>query len=559
MVQSKLNTHFAHILFATLKAVGIDDIFMAPGSRSSPLSLAAHHYACNFVTHFDERSLCFMALGKIKADLKPAVVITTSGSAVGNLLPAVMEAFMQKLPLLLITADRPQELHHRGSNQTIKQADIFAPFTVLSTSFDPPRGDFNDRALSSLISFFKTKLKQGPIHLNIPLHEPLFDESVNFPHDITFKQELEDLASLDLNHKKGLIILGEGGASNRQKAQFFDQLSQHLDAPIIADITSNFRSYGFPSISYYPLFIEKLPLEFDYILHFGTKITSKSLETFIKNFQGAYYHFDDSDSLYDPYYKISATFRLSFTKWQELLQLKTTHSHTLCSSLYSLNQPLAEAIAAFCDRYPSHEEGMYITPFTSIPDPTTQLFIGNSLPIRHMDALFFPTIKAPHIHTQRGVSGIDGLISTACGLSLNGSLTLALLGDLSSLYDLNALSLIRKNRLPLVPIVFNNHGGGIFSYLPIAKQTEHFDTVIATEHQFDFKALAHGFELDHILISSVDELILFLKNPTPYCFLEIVSNREQNPHFFQKIKEHVYSFILPVLKQLTSSSLCPST
>lgn len=552
--QNKLNTHFAHVLFATLKQIGIDHIFMAPGSRSCPLSLAAHHYAQKFVTHFDERALAFMALGKIKIDKKPACVITTSGSAVGNLLPALMEAKAQNLPLILITADRPHELHHRGANQTLEQSGLFQQYTVFSTSFDAPSGSFNERALSSLISYVSVISQSGPVHLNIPLHEPLFDQACDFPHDVEFRKELSRPLNLDLSQKKGIIVLGDQACLSAEIAEFFQMLSEHLDAPIFADITSNFRSSGLNQVRYYPLYLDLVPLELDYILHFGKKITSKNLENFIKKFEGDYFHIDESSTLYDPYHKITATYRIPSRDWIEFLKTPKKHSNEFIGYWDEISEAVQARVYEFIEAYPSYEEAMYIRSLEALNSEEFQFFLGNSLPIRHMDSFFFPKKKSAAIFTQRGVSGIDGLIATACGISLNGKKTLALLGDLSTLYDVNSLHLIAKDKLPVSLVVFNNHGGGIFSYLPIAHQTPHFDKVMSTTHHLNFKDLAHGFDLDHLHISSLEEFESFLKNLPPDTLCEIVSDKSGNPRFLEAIKETLCSF----LKELKKEPIQPS-
>lgn len=554
---SQINTHFAHILFASFKELGISDIFMAPGSRSCPLSIAAHQYASSFYTHFDERSLAFMALGFIKQHNKPACVITTSGTATGNLLPAIMEAHNKNLPLILVTADRPQELHYKGSNQTIKQAEIFKDFTAMSINLDAPTlSGFNEKALGSLLSYISYKSSMGPIHINIPLHEPLFDPSVDFPHDVEFRKEISFLENFDFSTKVGFILLGEDAVNSFEEAQFFEKLSTHLDAPILADITSRYRDYDLKQVCYYPLFIDNTEIQPDFLLHFGTKLTSKSLENFIKKSSAYYIHFDDSSSLYDPYHKITATVRNSKKSWINLLE-NFSQNKGFVDYFDTLSHAVKQELNQFCSHYPAPEEALYIDKLNSYACNGMQIFIGNSLPIRHMDNFYFPRYSMSTTFTQRGVSGIDGLIATACGVSTNKKLTLAFLGDLSSLYDISSLSLISPNKLPCVPIIFNNHGGGIFSHLPIAHQTAHFDKIMATKHNFYFQELTHGFDLSHKLICSIEEFEDFLKNPEPFTLLEIITSSQGNVEFLDACKKTLSS----LLKELPKyhSHVCSST
>lgn len=554
--QSQINTHFAHILFAILKDLGCHKIFMAPGSRSCPLSLAAHHYASKFYTHFDERALAFMALGSIKQDKQPACVITTSGTAAGNLLPALMEAHALKLPLILITADRPFDLHHKGANQTIKQNEIFKDFTSFSISLDVPTlAGFNEKALGSLLSYLVFKSQNGPCHINIPLHEPLFDPSVDFPHDVDFRKESSLETLFDITLQTGLIILGENAVLSREDAEFFHKLSVHLDAPLIADISSGYRDFGLPCFDHHPLILDHLTLDLDYLFHFGKKVTSKCFEHLIKKFQGAYFHFDDTDLLYDPFHKIQTTFRGPRAHWLTLFNLPQKEGDFV-KQIANITEKVKCEILEVIQEHPCFEEAMYIDCLSQNLKDNMRLFIGNSLPIRHMDSFFFPKDKTCQIFTQRGVSGIDGLISTACGLATDGVMTFAFLGDLSSLYDINALSLISQNKLSCIPIVFNNHGGGIFSYLPIAQQTEHFDKLIATTHSLHFDQIAHGFDLGHVLISSIEEFEAFLKNPQPYTLVEILSSQKGNVEFIEACKKRIACLLsnTPKLPSLAYSS-----
>jgi len=545
-LQAKLNTRFSHLVFATFLECGVDTVFIAPGSRSSPLALASKHYAKTLLTHFDERSLGFFALGAIKKEKKPMVVITTSGTAVGNLMPAIMEAYHQALPLILITADRPAEDHQVGANQTVKQTALFRDFVALEYDFEAPGSHFNERALASMISYGVYKSHLGPIHFNIPLKEPLFDPTVDFPHDVVFRKELTQLDPIFYENKKGLILLGEHSCPTLETALFFDRLAKKLHFPIFADITSGYRSYGLESVPYYPFLLEADLCHPDVILHFGKKIISKTLERFLTKTEATYLHFNEQTDLYDPYHRIDATLRGPLkSHFEEPVESSTPHSWT------RLMQGLKKPLEAWIDAYPQYQEAMYIHALAEHLPESIRIFCGTSLPVRHMDTFFFPKAAKGAIYTQRGVSGIDGLISTAAGLALKGTPLLALLGDLSSLHDLSALSLIVPNKLPLIPVVFNNHGGGIFSYLPIAKQTEHFNSLIATEHPFTFKKFAEGFDLDYQLISSLEEWIEWLKTPSLYTLVEIVSSKEGNPQFLESAKNYLCS----LLKQAQSPPL----
>jgi 2-succinyl-5-enolpyruvyl-6-hydroxy-3-cyclohexene-1-carboxylate synthase len=552
--QAKLNTHFSHTLFASLDALGVETIFIAPGSRSSPLSLASCHYAKKVFVHFDERSLGFMALGAAKASLKPQAIIVTSGTAVANLLPACMEAYNSKLPLIFITADRPFDLHDTGSNQTISQEHVFSNYVKMELNFDAPTAAFNEKAISSKLAQAVYLSKKGPIHINIPLHEPLFDRTVDYPHDVEIRQDIKSLGPIKIEAQKGLIILGSDAVSSFEDAFKIFQLSEKLHLPIIADITSNYRSFGLEHLHYYPFLLEEKILESDLIIHFGKKLTSKSLENYIKAFNGTYIHVNSDEDLYDPYHKINFTLRATLDEAIDKLSVLKEHDIERKIDLYLLKHGFKDKIESFIEDYPSYEEAMYVHVLQKYLQKETNLFIGSSLPIRHFESFFFPEEQNVKIYTQRGVSGIDGLIASACGIAQSKGLTFGLFGDLSSLYDLNALSLITKYQIPLIPIIFNNHGGGIFSYLPIAQATDRFEEIIATTHQFDFKAFAQGFDLDYLQVSSLEEFEAFLENPTLFTLVEIVSSKEGNPLFLEAVKNHLCSFVKQRLSPLIPQS-----
>lgn len=550
--QAKLNTHFAHTLFASLEVLGVESIFIAPGSRSSPLALASCHYGKKVFVHLDERALGFMALGAAKASLKPQAVIVTSGTAVANLLPACMEAYHSKLPLILITADRPFDLQDVGSNQTIVQEHVFSSYVQYAINLDAPFGAFNEKALGSKLSHAVFLSKKGPVHINVPLHEPLFDKTVDYPHDVDIRKDITSLDHVNIQASKGVILLGNDAVNNFDDALKILQLSEKLHLPIIADITSGYRSYGLEHLRYYPFLLEEQILESDLILHFGKKLVSKSLENYIKNFQGTYIHINSDDDLYDPYHKINYTLRTSFLEALSIFEKLPSHDIERKIDLYLLKHGLKDKIDNYIEDYPSYEEAMYVHTLQKYLKQDHHLFIGSSLPIRHFETFFFPEEPTAKIYTQRGVSGIDGLIASAIGIAQSQGLTFGLFGDLSSLYDLNALSLITKYQIPLIPIIFNNHGGGIFSYLPIAQATDRFDEIIATSHNLSFKGFAQGFDLDYLSISSIEEFEAFLENPPLFTLIEIITCKDGNPLFLEAIKNHLCSFIKQRL-----SPLCP--
>ena len=541
-------THAAEIVEILLRQ-GVDTFCIAPGSRSSPLAIAiAKRVEAETIVHFDERGLGFLALGLAKAKEKPIAILVTSGTAIGNLMPAVMEAAYSHIPLILLTADRPPELRRTGANQTCDQVKFFG--NNVRWEFDLPP-DATGRFLSSTVSqavYHANRSPRGPVQLNCMFREPFFqDEQIPvqsstqyaFPNHHLDEKVLDHWASKIDKIEKGVIIAG--ALSHSQPTDALVKLSEKLQWPILSDILSNTRLHSIP---YYEFFRKEF--HFDAILHFGDLLVSKHLlEQLSKTALQWYCHVVDHPNRYDPLHLVSHRLECDPSYFvDQLLQRVRTQTSSWLKNWQEMATIVKEQVVDFFEEHSNLNEPYIFHALSKNLEENSNLFIANSMPIRDADKLFFPK-KNVKIFANRGLSGIDGNIATAVGIAkgLDEPL-IAVIGDQTLLHDLNSLPLLKKSDVPILLCVINNGGGGIFSFLPVSQQ-DHFETHVANAHIYHFEAAAKLFDLHYLYPQdrlSFDRLLeRFIKNPQT-SLVEITTDRKENFQLhqeMQKINENV--------------------
>ena len=526
---------------------GITHFCTAPGSRSTPLILAlAKNKKAQVHIHFDERGLSFFALGLAKACKRPVAIITTSGSAVGNLLPALMEADNAHIPLILITADRPFELKGCGANQTTDQVKIFEPFvrTHIDLPASAPRlGASSLRQRIAHAIYTSEHSRRGPIHINCQFREPflpLHEEphaSIRYshtaPHPSTSDLQLwaDTLASC----KRGIILAGADSFASHPDALF--SLTQKLQWPLLADPLSGARCSTRGAVTYFN-HLPTMPSP-DGILHFGDRLVSKTLLQWIEKSPPAFYglvsiHPHHHDPLNLLTHRMTCLPELFCTEIAQLLPSAQTASRQ--AEWYEKEKAVKQAIEAFFAREQSlSEPGLFHFLQTHLPS-SWSLFLSNSMPIRDADSFFFPARPQAFLTANRGVSGIDGNIATAMGCA-----DIAILGDLATLHDINSLALVYQRKKPIILLIINNQGGGIFSFLPVAQgKTEIFETHFATAHPFTFKEAAAQFNIPYAnpqTKSALEETLLNLFKEPKTSLIEINTCRDKNYTLHQTIKQ----------------------
>ncbi|MEB8285424.1 2-succinyl-5-enolpyruvyl-6-hydroxy-3-cyclohexene-1-carboxylic-acid synthase [Aeromonas veronii] len=518
------NHVWSSLLLEELFRLGVRDIALAPGSRSAPLTMAAAaHQGFRRHLHFDERGLGFMALGLAKGSNRPVAVIMTSGTAVANLWPAVAEAQLTGVPLIILSADRPPELIDNGANQAIDQQGIFGRYPVYQQNLPSPTPTIPAAFVLSSVdqALAKQALTPGVVHFNCMYPEPLYPGE----HYQDFADYLAPLGNWlgshkpwspwqqseatcppqpewrEWQHKRGVIVAGR--ITDPAQAQAVAALAEQLGWPLLADLQSQIRFDSRNLIHMDlalndPEFVAELGRA-EVLLQFGARLISKRLSQFIKHHPWQdYWLVDPQPARLDPDYRLRNRLLCSASAFAAAHPVTTQAPwHTLAELQHNASQQIAAACERFselgiCHRLNSLIEG--------------QLFVGNSMPARLMDMLG-DTGKGPsRVMTNRGASGIDGLIATAYGFAQSSDQpTTLLLGDLSALHDLNSLALLGKASRPLVVILLNNDGGSIFRMLPVPTEGALLESYYRLPHGLGFAHAAAMFGLSYRAPTSLAE------------------------------------------------------
>lgn len=545
---------------------GVDYFCCSPGSRSIPLLLAiASHPEAQKTVHFDERGLGFHAVGYAKASRRPAVVVATSGTAVGNLLPAVMEASNARVPLILLTADRPPELRDCGANQTCDQARLFQNHVRWQVDLPCPEARIHERYLASTLAhaFAQTTLPPaGPVHINCMFREPLIKENqvwaslgkrvvieqpVLHPTEDTLKRWAQAL-SLRSN---GVIIAGSDTID--YSAALF-ALGKRLQWPVFADVLSPLRSHHHSTLipHFDPILKVKPSVRAEAILQFGDRFCSKILAQWLENQSPEFFlHVADHPLRQDPSHLITHRHLACPNVLIEglLSLLDPEEDDTWLSHWREWDAQCRETLASFFSGSSRLTEPGVIREIASFLTKEWALFLANSMPIRDANQFFVPMHGCGPIYGNRGVSGIDGNIATAAGIAAGCKKpTLAVLGDLAFLHDLNSLASLHRLEYPVILCVINNGGGGIFSFLPVAKRKEAFEEMIATSHTLTFASAAELFQIPWYHPDSPSELGALLhqvkKHPRS-CLIEITTDRNENVRIHEHIMTAIRSCLHP--------------
>ncbi|MGL4348000.1 MAG: 2-succinyl-5-enolpyruvyl-6-hydroxy-3-cyclohexene-1-carboxylic-acid synthase [Chlamydiales bacterium] len=551
--EKNLNELWSRIVIKQMLLSNITHCYVGYGSRSTPLvlflsntSYIQTHY------HFDERGLAFHALGYAKESKNPVAIVVTSGSALANLYPAIMEAFEQELPVLILTADRPSELRSMGSNQTTDQARIFSNHVVWQCDYPPPDSPETIHKMSHSLSYAFSKLiypVRGPVHINLMFREPLefspnFSYSTEsllnvpqyFPPEQVTNHLCQTLSKQIPFNRSGIIVVGSMDCEKEMQAII--ALAEKLHWPILADITSNIRGYECPNIiAYYDLLLdisvysELIP---SCIIHFGNKMISKRWLLWNEKLSFIpYLHVSNSSKNYNPVYRLTHRFYVKATTFcDQIFPFLEISSAAYLNKWKTLSEEIKKRIHIFYIQKPKVSE-LHLPIFLSQLQTSFALFISNSMPVRDADTLLFPTSPL-RIFANRGISGIDGNIATAIGIATSlQKPIIAVLGDLTSLHDLNSLLPLKSKSIPIIFIIINNGGGGIFSFLPVAKVLSNsaFETSFAGKHTYCFSEFSSSLNLLYFSPDSIYELqksILEAQEKAVPTIIEIKTDREEN-------------------------------
>jgi len=528
------NALWAKLLVDELAYQGLTTVSVAPGSRSTPLTLAFYrHDQIDVFLHHDERCAAFFALGAALAGDRPVALVCTSGTAAANFYPAVVEAFHAHAPLIVLTADRPHDQRYAGANQAIDQVNLYGSHALWSVDVAPPEANAPDRALRYLRALaaraFATAngFRKGPVHLNVPFRKPLEPTFVEADQPSTETQngvgyrgrdqaftqmetgavtptpeQIERLAQLLNANRKGLIVCGPrcpGG----EFPQAVTLLAKQIGYPVLADPLSGVR-FG-PHVSEMVLggfetFLRAEVEPPEVVLRFGAMPTSKHLGQRLAGWtQTRQFAVSAHGCLQDPTYSIDQFLWVNPTLL--CLELSKRINSESIDSEWTKKWQHAESICASEIQAQLNEQWMEETVVRDVveqlPDPSS-LYIANSLPVRHLDQFVAPNTKQIGVFGNRGASGIDGTVSSAAGAAalLDAPLVLVT-GDLAFYHDLNGLLALKHHHIHLTMVVVNNDGGGIFRRLPISEYEPPFNELFATPHGLTFESAAELYGLNY--------------------------------------------------------------
>ncbi|CAN6273232.1 unnamed protein product [Urochloa humidicola] len=598
-----INLACASLIVEECVRLGFTYFCIAPGSRSSPLALSATcHPLTTCISCYDERSLGFHALGYGRGSRKPAVVITSSGTAVSNLLPSVVEASQDFIPMILLTADRPPELHDAGANQAINQVNHFGTFVRYFFNLPPPTDQIHARMVLTTLdsaAYYAMQAPQGPVHINCGFRKPLeytnqdwnldclrgldkwFTNSEPYTRYLTMKtvsafgnysSSVMEILEIVEKADQGLLVVGALHTDDDMWAVAL--LARHLSWPVATDILSGLRLRkvvnSLPGLDKSILFIDYIDqillsdsaknwIRPDVVVQIGSRITSNRVGMFLETcFPSSYVLIDKHPCRHDPSHVVThriqasvvefaaslchCNFQRKASRWTDILMvLNSVVSQEIMfqiHSKWSLTEP-----------YVAHVIG------ESLYDDAI-IFVGNSMVIRDLDMFGkgwsdyatngngvmmhqFPDFVGTTVAGNRGASGIDGLLSTAIGLAVGSNKhVFCVVGDISFLHDTNGLALLnqRAPRKPMTIIVVNNHGGAIFSLLPIAKNTspQMLKKFFYTSHDISISNLCAAHRVKHFLVQTKAELcdaLVKSKEEHIDCVVEVDSRIDSNAKF----------------------------
>ncbi|MGE5196181.1 MAG: 2-succinyl-5-enolpyruvyl-6-hydroxy-3-cyclohexene-1-carboxylic-acid synthase [Anaerolineae bacterium] len=568
------NRRWAQAIIQELVSQSACYFCIAPGSRSALLSISAAEAAnanppeVETFVHFDERGLAYHALGYAKSSQKPAVIIVTSGTAVANLLPAIMEAHHAMVPLIILSADRPPELRDNCSNQATDQVKLFQSFVRWQIDLPCPNEQLPQNYLGTTIAqavYRATRSPKGPVHLNCMFREPFttskigsspisFHPSYEHPESVPSSETIAKWAGLlEGFEERGVILLGPFVTKRTLEPVF--ALAEKLGWPIFADILSPARIEGRKRqmLPYFDLLLKVDPnKKVDVVMQFGDRLVSKAVLEWVARSQiKAHFLVADHPFRIDPLHTVTHRLEADPVLVCEEFCKKITRDFPRDETWWEVSQMIEEELERFFSSSETLSEPYCIEFLKRHLNANFSLFLSNSMPVRDADQFFFPAHQTGSIYCNRGLSGIDGNIATAAGIGQGMKKpTFAVLGDLATLHDINSLAQLKKSHPPVICLVFNNGGGAIFSFFPHYAGTPHFETMIAAAHPFTLQDAASLFQLPYFSPKTpehFEEIILDCLDRPQSCLIEVTTTRNDN-----------FSIHQTILNELKKCSLTPS-
>jgi 2-succinyl-5-enolpyruvyl-6-hydroxy-3-cyclohexene-1-carboxylate synthase len=558
------NTLWGSIAVETLTRLGLTTAVLCPGSRSTPLTVAfARHPAIEAIPVLDERSAAFFALGLAKQLGKPIALLCTSGTATANFYPAVIEARESRVPLLILTADRPPENRHCHAGQTIDQLKLYGHYPNWQAEISLPSLQLDRLAYlrQTLLHAWERCLypTAGPVHLNFPFRDPLpplpdlatqeleshFDEAAFFGHISDYKVPVSpNPVEMPDFSEKGIIIAGVATPRDRESyCQAIAYLSTSLQYPVLAEALSPVRNHASINphlVTTYDFLLRhqenRQELTPDMVIQIGELPTSKELRSWLETLDPPRWIIEASPDNFDALQGKTRHIRTTVERFAKILRPTPAQSSPYCQKWLELDRTTKERIEAIFSEEQQFIEGKLAWLLSRHLPPDTPVFITNSMPVRHAEFFWTANDRSLLPYFNRGANGIDGTLSTALGMAHKNRPSVLLTGDLALLHDTNGFLTKNYFQGSLTVIVINNNGGGIFEMLPIAKFEPPFQEFFATPQNIDFSRLCHTYGVEYHPIESWEDLVARLDRlpEEGIQMLEVKCDRSLNARWLQE-------------------------
>ena len=542
-----------------LARCGLEHACTSPGSRCTPIVLSlVRESRIRCWSHIDERCAGFFALGAAKLSGRPVAIACTSGTAAANLAPAVIEAFQARVPLILLTADRPPELRDVGAGQTIDQLKLYGDavkwFVEVGVHDSTPERLRWIRALACRAFWTALDGRPGPVHLNIPLREPLVldrplpEDSSGRPDGRPWVIRTRPVPAPPAGQAelpaRGVVIAGRY-ERDRAFGPAAARFAQQAGYPLLADPLSGARQ-GPAAVAHYDALLRDqrfaAQMRPELVIRIGDLPTSKPLREWLAALAPAeQIGFDPDAAWQDPYASLTESHPedpvLPLQSWTPptpadpdwLAAWRAADAAAGAAITRTLGDELSEPLVA-------GRLGEWL------PAGAT-LFVASSMPVRDVELCLAASERSPRVLSNRGANGIDGTVSSAFGAAAasDGPVVL-LIGDVALAYDIGGLLAVRRLGLSLTIVLLNNDGGGIFHFLPVAGEADAFEDHVATPHGLDFSQAARLFGCDYRRPQDVDELVTTLERSVSApgtTIIEVQTDREQNLALHRRVADAV--------------------
>ena len=529
---------------------GMNELVISPGSRSTPLAIAAElHEGIKTYIHPDERGAGYFAVGLTKKRRQPVGILCTSGTAAANYTPAVSEAGLSHLPLIVLTSDRPHELKNVGAPQAIAQNNMYNNFVRYQTELpiaddhDSAESLINDKVLQA--SQYFSGINMGPVHFNIPVREPIMPNIERLDLFKRTQKELTPAITIPGNIRKltgtGLVIIGETAEDLSPLKDVFEQ----GNIITVCDPRQNIRTHVKDAIVNHDMMFSNfgkkhfkyIDENVDFIIRIGEPVTSKQTNAFLKQTAVPQYLISEFQDIKP--FPVTPDETYAGTVNEILPRMISGNSKSDVKERFvalskNIHSYIDENIQKFDD------EGRYVYDIIQKTDAARTFFLSSSMPIRDFER--YDTRVTHDVFANRGANGIDGVISSALGIGTKEQVTM-LIGDVSMNHDLNSLLMAKLENIDFTVIVFNNNGGNIFSYLPQYAHKPHFERLFGTPLDLNFEHAAKLYDYEYVHIENAEELTKEMLNKPGRQMIEITTDREHNLKSHNELKSQLENLV----------------